>query len=201
MICICVASGPSLTAEDCDLVRLSGLPVIAVNNSWRLVPFCQHLCAMDDGWWRHNKYSLPSHIAGWTCNRGVSRRYGLQYFERLTTGSFNSGQCAIELAYRLGFSRILLLGYDCSLKDGIHWHGPHMATPNPTSQSIDKWQGEFALTRQHLPAMVEVINCSRRTELTCFPRSGLMEELGRLSLVPVPQPGASLHLTTSPLLP
>lgn len=201
MVCVCVASGPSLTTEDCELVRLSGFPVIAVNNTWKRVPFCQHLCAVDDGWWRMNRPWVPERLPGWSCNRGVSRRYGLQHFERLTEGSFNSGQCAIELAYRLGFRRILLLGYDCSLKNGIHWHGPHTATPNPTSQSIDKWHSEFARTRQHLPAEVDIINCSRSTELTCFPRYSLTEELGRLSLAPVPQQETSSHPMTSPLSP
>ncbi|MGQ6076331.1 hypothetical protein ACUNGR_13575 [Serratia sp. IR-2025] len=48
---VCVASGPSLTAADCALVEASGLPAIAVNNSWRLIPACAVIYAADCCWW------------------------------------------------------------------------------------------------------------------------------------------------------
>ena len=52
---VCIASGPSLTAEDCELVRESGCPVIVTNTTFRLCPWADMLYAFDRPWWNHYK--------------------------------------------------------------------------------------------------------------------------------------------------
>lgn len=47
----CVASGPSLTAVDCQFLHEAGIPTIAVNNSWEVVPFSSFIYAADYCWW------------------------------------------------------------------------------------------------------------------------------------------------------
>lgn len=167
---ICVASGPSLVASDCALVSASGLPIIAVNSSWRAVPECQHIYAADFAWWEHYHHSLGSSAELWTQSRRANTRFGVKLFRPSESGSFNSGQRAIQLAAHLGAERVILLGYDCTLANGTHWHGSHPATlHNPVPRETGRWHTDFSSLAGALPG-VEIINASRETALTCFKR-------------------------------
>lgn len=167
---ICVASGPSLVASDCSLASGSGYPVIAVNSSWIAVPECQHIFAADFSWWDHYYDSLETCAELWTQSKRANIRYGVKLFTPSENGPFNSGQRAIQLAAHLGAERVILLGYDCTLKDGPHWHGKHPITMhNPVPREVARWHTDFSSLVGLLPG-VEIINASRRTALTCFPR-------------------------------
>lgn len=166
---VCIASGPSLNARDCELVRASGLPTIAVNNSWQLAPWCDHLYAGDLAWWDANVSKVPEGPKRWSCTRQAVAKHGLNWHQAY--GEFNSGLRAIQLAFILGAERVLLLGYDCTLQGGTHWHGDHPSTKNPTEDVCRKWLGQHA----RLPQRDKVLNCSRETSLECY-RLGYLEE-------------------------
>lgn len=169
---ICVASGPSLSSEDCELVQVINFPIITVNSSWSAIPSCQHIYAADCCWWEEYSAEITSEAARWCGDEFTARRFGINWLPSAIPGSFNSGQRAIELAIHLGAKRILLLGYDCSIRNGTHWHGNHALLSNPDKFSVVRWQDEFS--RLHAVAGgVEIINCSRFTRLTCFPRQSL----------------------------
>jgi hypothetical protein len=90
----------------------------------------------------------------------------------------NGGYQAINLAVHLGAKRILLLGYDMMRgpKGEEHWHGDH---PNRSRSPYTTFQACFPSLVDPLKAEgIEVINCSRRTALTCFPRKSLQDALG-----------------------
>lgn len=174
---IICASGPSLNASDCELITRSGLPVIAVNSSWRAVPDCEFVYAGDLRWWDANIDALPSSASLWTCNFRAHKRYGLNLFDTDTRWSFNSGQRSILFAASQGAKNIILLGFDCSLSGGSHWHGDHVGLDNPTAESVSRWHGEFASTARALEQKVNIINSSRQTALKCFRRLGLDEAL------------------------
>lgn len=168
---ICVASGPSLTESDCSLVQRSGLPIIAVNSSWAAVPTCQHIYAADFGWWEKYNRDIPSDAQRWTSSISATRRYGINHFPHPDNGSFNSGLRAIQLAIRLGARRVLLLGYDCCIDAGAHWHGDHpVELKNPNNASVARWQAEYFLLAAKI-SDIEIQNCSRGTALACFPLS------------------------------
>jgi hypothetical protein len=174
---ICVASGPSLNKYDCSLVVRSGLPVIAVNNTWQMLPNVTVIFASDLSWWNEYGAAVPATAERWTTCPLAAQRYQLQQFKsRFLTQSYNSGQLAIELAVYRGARRVLLLGYDCSLRDGSHWHGNHENIRNPTTDSVKRWREEFARLHQWA-AGIEIINCSRETALKMFPRSTIEAEL------------------------
>ena len=92
----------------------------------------------------------------------------------------NSGYQAIGLAYHLGASRILLLGYDMQFTDGrSHWHGDHPRGMG-NANSVDKWARHFPAMAADLSAEgIEVLNCSRQTALTCFQRATIEDALCR----------------------
>lgn len=168
---ICIASGPSLNDADCRLAMSSGHPVIAVNSSWQLIPECHYLFAADCGWWDRHHAALATDAQCWTVSGRAHLRYGINLFRPPDSDSFNSGQRAIQLAAHLGAERVILLGYDCSLDIGTHWHGNHPeGLKNPDGESIRRWQGEFERLAESLHS-VSIINCSRHTALTCFPRA------------------------------
>ncbi len=121
-VIIC-ASGPSLTSEDCQTAISNGFPVIAVNSTWRAVPDCEYIYAGDLRWWDANIDLLPSSASRWTCNYRAHKRYGLNLFDTDTRWAFNSGQRSILFAASLGAKNIILLGFDCSITGGSHWHG------------------------------------------------------------------------------
>lgn len=177
---ICIASGPSLTAEDCELVRLSGIQTVAVNNSWQMAPFCNYVYAGDAKWWAVNfdKINIPAEK--WTCSDKAANTYKLHY--HIAGGPFNSGMRAIQFGVMKGFKRIGLLGYDCSLKNGVHWHGKHTEPTlrNPNNDKVKKWHDQFnrvsVMAKKH---GVEILNCSRYTELECFEKITLEEFIGK----------------------
>lgn len=174
---VCIASGPSLTRADCELVKAAGLPVIAVNNSWQLLPGAAVVFASDLSWWNEYGTTIPTAAERWTTCPLAAQRHQLQQFKsRFLTQSYNSGQLAIELAVSRGARRVLLLGYDCSLRAGTHWHGNHENIRNPTADSVKRWREEFARLQQWA-AGIEIINCSRETALKIFPRSTIEAEL------------------------
>ncbi|MBJ9599700.1 hypothetical protein GHU73_20395 [Citrobacter werkmanii] len=168
----CVASGPSLTTVDCQLLHEAGIATIAVNNSWEIVPFCSSIYAADCCWWEEYGAGITSKAANWCGDEFTARRFGINWLPSAIPGSFNSGQRAIELAIRLGASRVLLLGYDCSIQHGTHWHGNHQLLANPDKFSVARWEDEFSRLSA-IAGGVEIINCSRFTRLTCFPRQSL----------------------------
>ncbi len=142
---ICIASGPSLTPDDCLRANDSGLPVIAINNSWALVPDCQYIFyAADRCWWEEYGAGMTSKANPWCGDEFTARRFGINWLPTAIPGLFNSGKRAIELAIYLDATCILLLGYDCLIRNGTHWHGNHALLSNPDKFSVVRWQDEFS---------------------------------------------------------
>lgn len=183
---VCIASGPSLTAGDCETVRkwrYSGSEeeagaakkiVIVVNTTFEIAPWADILYAMDRNWWE--KYFIKGEkrfdglkltpISGIKCAKKIS----FNHYQ-------NSGVGAVSLAAHLGAARIILLGYDCQKTGGkSHWHGNHPAGLG-NAGSIGTWPGMFEKLKKEL-AGAEIINCTRETALTMFERKELSEALG-----------------------
>lgn len=175
-IIVC-ASGPSLTVTDCSTALASGHPVIAVNSTWEAIPQCNHIYAGDLRWWDLYAATIPDGPELWTCNTRAATRYGLNLFDTDTRLPFNSGQRAILFAASLGARNIILLGYDCSIEHGSHWHGDHHELDNPNSGNIKRWHGEFMAVAEQFQNRVNIINSSRETSLSCFRRMPLQEAL------------------------
>lgn len=69
-----------------------------------------------------------------------------------------------------------MIGYDCQKTGGkAHWHGDH-PKPLGNAGAVDKWPAQFKDMLRYLRG-VSVINCSRETALSCFPRATLEEFL------------------------
>lgn len=193
---VCIATGPSLTAEDVNACR-GRARVIAVNDAYKLAPWADVLYACDEKWIAHHKgvpsfqgpkYGMTVNPKKWPAwiklsNDGVN---GLCLEPTgLRTGR-NSGYQAINLSVHLGAKRILLLGYDMSRHGGKgHFFGEHPKnwSPSPFHSFLDS----FKTIEQPLKDLgVEVVNCSRRTALKVFPTMAL-----DAALPPLPMEQAS----------
>lgn len=173
---VCIASGPSLTAEDCAVVERACLPTVAVNSSWKLARFCDVIYAGDACWWAEYGDEIDIQAERWSCTRQAKQRFGVNHHQ--SGGPYNSGMRAIQFAMQQGASRVLLLGYDCSLVAGSHWHGDHHKTKNPDAQKVAGWHRQFAQVSAEAKAReVQVLNCSRYSAIACFPRLSLEEAL------------------------
>src|SRR3546814_16900792 len=86
MTVACIASGPSLTAEDCESIRTAGLPAIVTNNTWQLAPWADVLYAGDYQWWK--RYGEECTFAGsrWTYSERASREFDLHRSEKRRVG-------------------------------------------------------------------------------------------------------------------
>lgn len=191
----CVASGPSLTSDDCQMLSQANIPTIAVNSSWQAAPFSFAIYAADCCWWEENHGTINSPAERWCGDAFTARRFGINCLPSALPGSFNSGQRAIELAIHLGAKTVLLAGYDCSLRHGVHWHGKHAQLANPDAFSVNRWQSEFEQLKARARG-VEIINCSRSTLLRCFPKMKLETALERLLSETGPRRSDFPHLTT-----
>lgn len=153
------------------------------------------LYACDGKWWRHHGDTVKAEFSGecWTTlpdqdpgdHKPAIDKYNLNYVTgrssekglspiegRITYGG-NSGHQAIHLARNFGAARILLLGYDYGY--GGHWFGDHPQSLT-TTHDYNLWLSEIRQLADDLAAEgVEVINCSRRTAIKCFPRKSIAE--------------------------
>ncbi len=188
---VCLATGPSLTAADVDACR-GRARLIAIKDAIRLAPDADVLYGAGGDnarWWQKHgptlqafaglRYALHDDAATWAT---VLRNTGPTGLERdpggLKTGK-NSGYQAINLAVHLGAARILLLGYDqYQAPNGPkYFFGNRPATDQNRSPFVD-FLPTFETLVAPLQALgVSVVNCSRETKLTCFPRRPLAEVL------------------------
>lgn len=173
-----LCSGPSMTKEDADACR--GLKVIVTNTTFRMAPWADVLFAYDVAWWRvyHREVKEVFEGDGYSMHLGAEK-YGATGLQGRgwINGLGNSGACAIALAAYLGAERIIVLGADCSTKDGLHWHGAHDGGLG-NCMSVKKWFAQFAKAGLYAASQgAQVINCSRKTALKIFPQISLEDAL------------------------
>ena len=179
---VCLASGPSLTPEDVDLVKASGHPVIVTNATFRLAPWADVLFGFDFKFWREYHDEALREFRGQCVSHsalavryGVATTNGSEWFR----GFGNSGVCAIAYAVGGRAARVVLMGFDCAFgADGKkHWHGNHDHGLS-NCLSIARWPQQFdRVATMARRERVHVVNASRRTALKCFERKPLEDVL------------------------
>lgn len=174
---VCMASGPSLTVEDIERVRVwrqsgSDRLVYVTNTTFRNALWADVLFSMDGKWWRAYSTEAKATFKGELVTSSQAyKSYGITFSRHLTFG--NTGAGMVNLAFHRGARRIILLGYDAQVINGkVHHHGDHPA-PLHNALSHSHWPGQFARLADALKGKAEIINCSRETALKCWPRVAL----------------------------
>lgn len=188
---VLIASGPSLSEQDVSAVR-GKARCLTINDNWRLAPWADALYAADHNWWHHYRYVHEFTGQKWTvaahwCD-GEAEAHGINVLQARDEPGLsrdpgvvnvglvgNSGFQALNLAVHFGVSRIILLGYDLNDSGDSHWFGDHPRGLVNTglSKNAGRRKGFEAAVPDLEDMGVEVINCSRETDLTCFPRADL----------------------------
>lgn len=182
---VCLATGPSLCAEDVDYCR-GRARVIAVKDAIRLAPWADVLYAAGadrSSWYQLHgdrlnfsglAYTVDPDAAKWAQVLQHTGTTGLDLNPSALCRGKNSGYQAINLAVHLGAARIVLLGYDMQEHDGVdHFFGPRERRP-PYAAFIPMFETLLA----PLAALgIAIINATRRTALKCFPQLPLAEAL------------------------
>jgi len=114
-------------------------------------------------------------------------KYGIEHIEskpgkglstdpKIIHQGSNSGYQAINLAYHLGAKHIILLGYDMGKAGNkSHWFGDH---PDKQPSSYDQFIRNFDSISSQLTSIgLAVTNCTRKTQLKCFPLQKLTDVL------------------------
>jgi hypothetical protein len=199
-----LGGGPSLKGFDASVLRGHG-KVIAVNDSWRLAPWCDCIYFTDPKWFV-NALQADKWAEDRSSNFGqvvykrllVNGSNGDPFFDhpqvkqlsfsgslgletnatKLRHGS-NSVYAAMNLAYHFGVSRIVLLGVDMKLgeKGRTHWHNEQRESgfENVLRQSMLP-KFQSLVTPLKL-AGVEVLNANMDSALECWPKVPLEQIL------------------------
>jgi hypothetical protein len=117
--------------------------------------------------------------------RGLNRVRVLDFHEMLTeeAGTIghggNSGFQAINLAVQFGAKKIILVGFDMNLGQGMHWHGKHPSKlNNPNVKNVAHWRRRLDAVAPQIAAVgVQVLNASPVSALTAYPKMTFEEAL------------------------
>lgn len=176
---VCIASGPSLTAADCELVRASGWPTIVTNSTFRSCQWADALYGFDSPWWRINIADVRTTFAGRCYTqalhppKGVICARGDPKFRSFG----NAGANSVSLAVAAGAMRVVMLGFDCAITDGrTHHHADHPA-PLRNCDTLPRWPTQFERLARYSTKRAVVLNASRHTALTCFERAPIEDAL------------------------
>ena len=189
-----LATGHSLTPQQVKYVKRSITDVMAINESFLMAPWADYLYAGDTHWWSHYGHMVADKFRGecLTISKEASLKAPYPEFVeganrensagglcmergRVYYGG-NSGHVALNLAYHMGYERIVLLGFDLH---GGHWFkdgfrpdhldrtSPYEHFKNTLTDIIDDLE----------KAGVLVYNCTPNSKLSCLPYTKLEEVL------------------------
>lgn len=183
-----IGGGPSLARADVELCR-GRARVIACNDAYLLAPWADALMFSDEKWWAWHK-DRPElrafagiRAALETAGKGIAgvgahalRNYGpgpgLAEQRDGVRHGWNTGYQAINLAVHMGARRIVLLGFDMKVAaDGRqHWHRNHRMLDGPAVYASKMLPCFATLVEPLTRRGIAIVNATRDTALTVFPR-------------------------------
>lgn len=173
---VVLASGPSLTSEDVELVRNTGWPTIVTNTTFKLAPWAAVLFFHDQPWWKVYREEVIKVFRGEIVTKSPIVEHNILCVRKVNFNVYgNSGAASISFAIHAGALRVICLGLDCKTDQNgqTHWHGSHPRGLG-NAVSMPKWIPNFELLEEYAKEKkVKIINASRDTSLTCFTRASL----------------------------
>lgn len=166
--------------------------VIGINGAFRLGDWVDICFFGDRNWYFDNASDLNAYkgilvgcpeflqCAGWQkLNiqhvKKSDKTYGLTKEPSKVCWNFNSGSAAINLAYHLGCTRIILLGFDMDLSSSGtgHWHNLYNGKTNmPFAKHLAGFE-QIAIDAKQLG--IEIINASPLSKIENFPKMNVSD--------------------------
>ncbi len=178
-----VGGGSSL--KDFDWSLLENEDVIAINRAYEKLPNAKWIYFSDLRFWQWNSKELIKHAAKKITGNYRIKDTHVEIYKftgskglevepnRLRTGN-SSGFAAINLAYHLGASLIILLGFDMySDKGKFHWHNGYPVKNRDNFEPMLKYFETIAEPLEDIG--IEVLNASINSKIECFNKVTLEE--------------------------
>lgn len=172
--------------DRCTRLQNEGVPIVAVNDAYRMFFNPEIIFGHDGGWWTHHQQQVlkqPGVLV--TTDDGVPQpivkhlkltgEHGFDADPACVRHGNNSGFSALALAVHAGASKILMLGFD--MRPG-HFFGEHPpGLRNTKPETFARWIANFNQVAPIYAGMgVDVVMCAE-SALGCFRRSTLEQEL------------------------
>lgn len=188
-----IASGPSAKSAGVHLLK-GRMRVIAIKKNIELAPFADVVYGCDAPWWRSVR-GLPDFKGlKLAFDQAVCKEFGLQRVEipnftsnELLLGEVgkvgaagNSGFQALNLAVQFGVKRILLVGFEASIRSGDHWYGRNNwnGANNPDENIVERWRKALDGSAAVLSRLgVEVINTAPFSQVRSFKKMTIEQAL------------------------
>ena len=172
--------------------QLQDKNVIGVNAAYLLGDFIDVVFFGDEKFWHNNKMELQEHPGiVVSCNKlfetnpvdGVlyipknsKHRQGISPDPEKISWNGNSGGAAINLAVIMGAKRIFLLGFDMKQSPTNHWHGEYIEWQGTAPLwAFEKQAQSFPIIARDAEGVVEIINISPDSIITCFPKKKIQD--------------------------
>lgn len=184
-----IGGGPSVKELLPDINILRGKNIITTNNAYQLFPDAIAHHFGDRVWteWHRDKitdkFCTVSNVERpyWenscvTCFYAPDSAIAIAEHKDYLSGN-NAGHHVINLAYHLGFKRMILIGYDLHPVKNCHWHNDHQRPTNlgnfedvmiPAFKRIVPLQEKLGFV---------VLNANRQSNLKCFEFCDLVDYL------------------------
>lgn len=179
-----VAGGPSVATAPVTKIRGR---IIAVKHAALLLPTADVLFWAGRSWHKEFQAVLERHVGPYKIKRTIDDDvpHGILQIDRAQNpvalsndpqflGGYCAGGSALNLAFLLGASEIVLVGFDFG---GRHWFSNH---PRPVERDAAHVRHMLAIEAM-APTLkglhVDVFNCSVVSRLDCFPKRNLDEFL------------------------
>lgn len=183
-----IGGGPSLLKTLPDRSVLNNHPVIATNNAYMIFPKALLCHFADRTWWLWHRDKLHTQFENPVSTCATPSVYNNVEFDKYNIVTFyhgerkggfseekgklsgnNAGHQAINIAAHLGFTNIILLGFDMNPTGKTsHWHDGHKRPTNlgnyegtmiPGLKMLVPFQGKLGFT---------VYNTNPESNLKCF---------------------------------
>ena len=103
---------------------------------------------------------------------------GFEYDPRYIRHGGNSGYQAVHIAMHLGAKKIILLGFDMGYDLDSHWFGAYPGRQHTDKGFFGEWIPKFDALKIAADNLgIDIVNCSRKTNLHCFRKSDLKNEI------------------------
>lgn len=192
------ASGPTMTQEIADGFKPKKVRCIVVNDQFRYAPWADVLYAADWQWWTHPKnfdirqfkgqkvtVSFWPLIGDDVMFLNPGQESGLSDRDDTLNTCRNSGFQAMNLAALRGATTLVLCGFDYKKVDGkSHNFGDHPEGLSNASEYSDMVRLVTKSAPDFAARGIQVINCSRKSALKCFPYEPVENVLARIPTNP-----------------
>lgn len=188
-----IASGPSAKSAGVHLLK-GKMRILAIKRSYELAPFADVVYGCDGPWW-HSVRGLPEFKGlKLAYDEGACRDFGIQrvdipdkYSNELLLGEVgkvgaagNSGFQALNLTVQFGAKRILLVGFEASVRSGDHWYGRNnwSGANNPDENLTNRWRQALDNSAGVLAGLgIDVINTAPFSQLRKFQKMTIHDAL------------------------